>query len=50
VGVGRLGVRLEARDYASPFTPWADGGKSETRNDVVVSAGLYLKKRSANKS
>lgn len=47
VGVGRVGLRLEARDYASRFTPSMRNGDSETRNDMVISAGLYLKKRRA---
>ncbi len=47
VGVGRVGVRLEARDYASRFTPMLGGGASATRNDLVISAGLHFKKRRA---
>lgn len=48
VGVGRVGVRLEARDYLSRFTPLVGAGTSEMRNDVVITAGLHFKKRRAN--
>lgn len=39
-GVGRLGVRLEVRDYASGFRPLSGNGSSDARNDVVVMAAL----------
>lgn len=47
VGLGRLGVRLEARDYASRFTSGAGSASTTTRNDLVISVGLHFKKRSA---
>lgn len=47
VSLGRVGLRLEARDYASRFTAAARPGTTDTRNDLVISAGLYFKKRSA---
>jgi hypothetical protein len=47
VSLGRVGLRLEARDYASRFTAAARSGTTDTRNDLVISAGLYFKKRSA---
>jgi hypothetical protein len=47
VSVGRMGLRLEARDYASRFTSPAGARTTDTRNDLVISAGLYFKKRSA---
>jgi hypothetical protein len=47
LGLGRVGVRLEARDYASRFTPLVGDHTSDMRNDVVISAGLHLKKRRA---
>ena len=46
VSLGRVGVRLEARDYASRFTSAASPRSTDTRNDLVISAGLYFKKRS----
>ncbi len=42
-GIGRLGVRLEVRDYISGFKPLIGGGRSVTRNDVVITAALSLK-------
>ncbi len=44
VGLGRVGMRIEARDYASRFSPAVSSGAAETRNDLVISAGLYFKK------
>lgn len=40
LGIRRLRVRIEARDYVSGFKSLAGGGKSRTGNDVVVMAGL----------
>jgi outer membrane protein with beta-barrel domain len=42
LGFGRIGWRLEARDYVSQFKPF-DGGDSKTRNDVTVATGLTFK-------
>jgi hypothetical protein len=42
LGFGRIGWRVEARDYVSQFKPF-DGGDSTTRNDVTVATGLTLK-------
>ena len=42
LGFGRIGCRLEARDYVSQFKPF-DGGDSKTRNDVTIATGLTLK-------
>jgi hypothetical protein len=42
LGFGRIGVRVEGRDYVSQFKPF-DGGDSKTRNDVTVAAGLTLR-------
>jgi Outer membrane protein beta-barrel domain len=42
LGFGRVGLRLEARDYVSQFKPF-DGGDSKTRNDVTVATGLTLR-------
>lgn len=43
LGFGRLGVRVEARDYLSSFVPLTGPGDSETRNDVTLSAGLTIR-------
>jgi hypothetical protein len=43
LGIARMGIRLEARDYISRFTPLTGGGDAKTRNDVTVAAGLTLK-------
>ena len=43
LGFGRLGVRVEARDYLSRFTPLAGRGGADTHTDVTVAAGLTLR-------
>lgn len=45
IGVRRVHVRLEVRDYVGGFAPLAGGGRSDTRNDVVVMAGLRVGRR-----
>jgi hypothetical protein len=45
LGVGRVRVRLEARDYVAGFKPLAGQGDARTGNDVVVMAGLRLVSR-----
>jgi hypothetical protein len=40
LGMGRVGLRLEARNYATGFRSLAGGGRSDRRNDVVVMAAL----------
>jgi hypothetical protein len=45
LGVARVGVRLEVRDYATGFKPLVGAGTTTARNDVVVAVGLRLKKR-----
>lgn len=47
LGIGRLGLRLEARDYLSGFKPLHGAGSSATRNDVVITAAVSLKPRTA---
>ena len=42
LGFGRIGWRVEARDYVSQFKPFT-GGDSKTRNDVTVATGVTLK-------
>ena len=45
VGVRRVRVRIEARDYVSGFKPLAGQGAARTGNDVVVMAGVRLVSR-----
>lgn len=40
LGIGRVGVRIEARDYATGLT-------SSARNDVVIMAGLRFNRRAS---
>lgn len=40
--LGRVGVRLEARDYATGFRPLVGRGTSTLRNDVVVMVAITL--------
>ncbi len=42
VGVGRVGVRLEVRDYVTGFKPLSGAGQAHTRNDVVVTAAVRI--------
>ena len=44
LGVRRVGVRLEVRDYVAGFKPLTGGGAATTRNDVVIMVGLRLRK------
>ena len=41
-GFGRLGLRLEARDYVSRFEPLVGDDDAKTRNDVTLAAGLTV--------
>ena len=50
LGMGRVGLRLEVRDYATGFKPLLNAGTSATRNDVVIAIGLRLKKQHAPQS
>jgi hypothetical protein len=45
VGMHRLRLRLEARDYVAGFKPLAGAGTSRTGNDVVVMVGLRVVSR-----
>lgn len=40
LGIGRVRLRLEAREYVTGFKPLDGEGASDTRNDVVAMAGL----------
>lgn len=44
-GLGRVRLRVELRDYVSAFTALDGGGRSTTRNDMVLLAGLRLAPR-----
>jgi len=43
IGLGHVGLRFEARDYLSRFTPLTGGGGPDTRNDVTLAAGLTFR-------
>jgi hypothetical protein len=45
LGVRRVRVRLEARDYLTGFKPLTGNGAARTGNDVVVMVGLRLVSR-----
>ena len=45
LGIKRVGLRLEVRDYVSGFKPLAGGGTAATGNDLVVMAGLRFRTR-----
>jgi hypothetical protein len=45
IGVGRVGVRIEVRDYASGFKPLMGSGKSATRNDIMLTVALRFNRR-----
>ena len=45
IGVRRVHLRLEARDYVAGFKPLGGGGAARTGNDVVVMVGLRLVSR-----
>ena len=44
LGYKRVGLRIEARDYATGFKPLAVAGTSDRRNDVAVLVGLSYKR------
>ena len=43
--IGRVGVRLEVRDYLTNFTPLIAGGRSSVRNEVMLLGALRIKRR-----
>lgn len=45
IGIGRVGLRLEVRDYLTNFTPLIAGGRSAVRNDVMLLGALRIKRR-----
>jgi hypothetical protein len=45
LGIRRVAVRIEARDYLTGFKPLTGIGKSESRNDVVVMAAFRFNRR-----
>ena len=47
LGVRRVALRIEARDYASGFRPFVGGSRSGTRNDVVIMVGVRLNRHSS---
>ncbi|MEO8561815.1 MAG: hypothetical protein ABI601_07050 [bacterium] len=47
LGIGRVGVRLEARNYVTGFKPLVSAGTSDRRNDVVIMAALRFNRHHA---
>lgn len=47
VGIGRVGVRLEVRDYVAGFKPMAGIGESHARNDVVITAAVRINRNAS---
>lgn len=45
LGLGRVRLRLELRDYLTGFQPLEGPGASDTRNDLVLMAGVRLAPR-----
>ncbi len=45
LGIRRVAVRLEVRDYATGFKPLVGSGASATRNDVMLMAGVRFNRR-----
>lgn len=48
IGIKRVGIRLEARDYLSSFKPLAGAGSADTRNDVSIMLSLRFNVRRAS--
>jgi hypothetical protein len=49
LGMGRVGLRLEVRDYATGFKPLGGGGTADTRNDLAILAGLRFTRQRARR-
>lgn len=49
VGMGRIGIRLEVRDYASGFRPLVSDGRIDTRNDMFIMAGVRFNRQRASR-
>jgi hypothetical protein len=47
LGIGRVRMRVEARDYATGFKPLTTAGESEARNDLVVMVGFRFNRQRA---
>jgi hypothetical protein len=47
LGMGRVGLRLEVRDYVTGFKPLVGSGISRTRNDVVYTVALRFNRNRA---
>lgn len=47
LGIRRVGLRVEVRDYVTGFKPLAGAGRGATRNDVMVMVGVRFNRRYA---
>lgn len=45
VGIRRVALRIEARDYATGFQPLASAGESEVRNDVALMVAVRFNRK-----
>jgi hypothetical protein len=50
LGMGRVGLRLEVRDYVTGFKPLVGAGTSDTRNDFIIMAGLRFDRKRASQN
>jgi hypothetical protein len=50
LGMGRVGLRLEVRDYLAGFKPLTGAGRSDVRNDVVMMVGLRFDRQRASQN
>jgi hypothetical protein len=50
LGMGRVGLRLEVRDYVTGFKPLVGSGISHTRNDVVYTVALRFNRNRAQQN
>lgn len=48
MGVRRVRLRLEVRDYVSGFKPLSGIGESRTHNDIVITAAFRITKHSSH--
>jgi hypothetical protein len=46
-GIGRLGLRVEVRDYVTGFKPLIGNGQSQARNDMVITAAVRINRNSS---
>ncbi len=50
IGVGRVGLRIEVRDYAGSFTALQGAGSSGVKNNVMIMAALRFSRHGARQN